>query len=114
MMRNTMKKDTKNLIQKKLFKHAIKAIFNVIIEQRHGLLRFADGYIERDYVIIVFNDLYAFQFKWATKSVLCVNGAAKSVSIDVLDYAHKNINYTDVEKKMRLKGKRVWQNNEFI
>jgi len=97
-------------IQNTHIQKALKSIFTMIPENRKPILKTAMGCISGNSVIIIFNKLYAFEYKWQTKKVLCINGSAKSIAIDSLQFnSSPSINMYNSEKKMKLKGSIVWQ-----
>ncbi len=99
----------KQEIQQRIFNKALKTIFRVIPEEHHSVLKIAKGVICKDYALIIFNDLYAFQYKWNSGEILCVNGAAKSIALKYLKYSPEGVNMLEAEKIVNRKGQVIWK-----
>ena len=93
----------------KLFEQAISSIMKMIPKERHSVLNKAKAYSSRKKAIVIFNDLYAFLYIALTKEVLCINGAAKTIGIDSLQYTPVNLNMIQAEKTMNIKGRIIWK-----
>jgi phosphopentomutase len=99
----------KTEIQEVILHKAVLSIFRIIPEKTiKNDLKYAKGYIRKDYAVVIFNDLIAFQYKWSTNEIYCINGIAKAIANSSIGYASKDINMTIAEKEIKQKGKRIW------